>query len=156
MQCTKLISERESIDPRTNSERVINGFEKMRTYSWSFSYSVYIGAVNHKMSCQKIALFTCKLSDLIKSFINTRCITPKRVTSSQDRSPRHCARATQLLAKTCCSCAEPLATLCPIWPVRDLNLRPLAPQTNVLPLDHLAGLVNFRLCSLRILKLLYV
>ena len=51
---------------------------------------------------------------LIKSFIYTRCSTPKRVTSLRGPSPRHCARATQLLSKKCCSGGEPLATLCPI------------------------------------------
>ena len=32
-----------------------------------------------------------------------------------------------------------MATLCPIWPARDLNLKPPAPETNALPLDQLAG-----------------
>ena len=72
-------------------------------------------------------------------FHYTRWITPKRVTSWRGPSPRHCARATQLLSKKCRSGGEPLATLCPIWPARDLNLRPPAPETNALPLDQLAG-----------------
>ena len=76
-------------------------------------------------------------------FHYTRCKTPKRVTSWRGPSPRHCARATQLLSKKCCSGGEPLATLCPIWPARDLNLRPPASETNALPLDQLAGLVTF-------------
>ena len=50
----------------------------------------------------------------IKIFHYTRCITPKRVTSWRGPSPRHCARATQLLSKKCRSGGEPLATLCPI------------------------------------------
>ena len=50
----------------------------------------------------------------IKSFIYTRCSTPKRVTSLRGPSPRHSARATQLLSKKCCSGGEPLATLRPI------------------------------------------
>ena len=75
-------------------------------------------------------------------FHYTRCNTPKRVTSWWGPSPRHCARATQLLSKICRSGGEPLATLCPIWPARDLNLRPPAPETNVLPLDKLAGLFS--------------
>ena len=70
-------------------------------------------------------------------FHYTRCITPKRVTSLWGSSPRHCARATQLFSKKCRSGGKPLATLCPIWPVRDLNLRPPAPETNALPLDQL-------------------
>ena len=53
-------------------------------------------------------------SNQIKSFIYTRCSTPKCVTSLRGPSPRHCARATQLLSKKCCSDDEPLATLCPI------------------------------------------
>ena len=32
---------------------------------------------------------------------------------------------------------EPLATLCLIWPARDLNVRTLAPEKNALPLDQL-------------------
>ena len=47
-------------------------------------------------------------------FHYTRCTTPKRVTSLRGPSPRHCARATQLLSKKCRSGGEPLATLCPI------------------------------------------
>ena len=35
----------------------------------------------------------------MKIQINTRCITPKRVTSLWGASPRHCVRATQLLSK---------------------------------------------------------
>ena len=38
--------------------------------------------------------------------------------------------------KKCCSGGEPLATLCPMWPARDLNLRPPAPETNALRLDQ--------------------
>ena len=76
-------------------------------------------------------------------FHYTRCNTPKRVTSWRGPSPRHCARATQLLSKKYRSGGEPLATLCPIWPVRDLNLRPPAPETNALPLDQLATFTNY-------------
>ena len=39
-------------------------------------------------------------------------------------SPLHCARATQLLLKKCCSNNELLARLCSIWPARDSNLKP--------------------------------
>ena len=59
----------------------------------------------------------------------TRCITPKRVTSLRSPSSRHCARATQLHSKKCCSGGKSLAT------AQDLNLGPPAPETNVLPLD---------------------
>ena len=49
-------------------------------------------------------------------------------------SPR-ATSSTQLLSKNGCSGGEPLATLCLIWPRRDLNLRPTTPETNALPLD---------------------
>ena len=75
----------------------------------------------------------------LQVFHYTCCITPKRVTSWRGPSPRHCAQAAQLHSKKCCSGGELLATLCPIWLGRDLNLRPLAPETNALPLDLLAG-----------------
>ena len=81
-------------------------------------------------------------------FYYTRCITPKRVTSWQDPSSRHCARVTQLLLKKCRSDGEPLATLCPILPVRNLNLRLPAPETNALAFDQLAGYFNFEILSL--------
>ena len=51
------------------------------------------------------------------------CIARKWVTSLRGPSQRLCARATR----------------CPIWPVRDLNLRPPTPDTNALPLYQLAG-----------------
>ena len=43
-----------------------------------------------------------------------QCTTPKRVTSLRSPFSRHCARATQLLSKKCCSGGEPSATLRPI------------------------------------------
>ena len=48
---------------------------------------------------------------------------------------------------------RPLATLCPILPARDLNLRPPAPKTNALPADRVASwsfypLANFFRISL--------
>ena len=49
-------------------------------------------------------------------FYYTRCDTLKCITSLRGPSPRHCARATQLLSKKCRSGGEPLATLCAIWP----------------------------------------
>ena len=39
-------------------------------------------------------------------------------------------RSIELLSKKCCSGGEPLATLCPIRPARDLNLRSSAPEMN--------------------------
>ena len=47
--------------------------------------------------------------------------TPKRVTSLRDPSLCHRTRATQLRLKKCRSGGEPLATLCSIWLVLDLN-----------------------------------
>ena len=46
-------------------------------------------------------------------------------------------QAAELLSTKYRNGGEPLATLCPIWPTRDLNLRPLAPETNALSLDLL-------------------
>ena len=63
-------------------------------------------------------------------------IMPKRVKSSKGPSSRQCAGATQILSKKCCCGGEPLATLRPIWPAQDFNLRPPASKTNALPLDH--------------------
>ena len=72
-------------------------------------------------------------SQINQIFHYTRCNTLRRVTSWRGPFPRHCTRATQLLSKKCRSGGEPLATLCPIWPARDLNFRPPAPETNALP-----------------------
>ena len=77
----------------------------------------------------------------IKSFIiNTGCIPPERVTSLRGPSTRHfvCATA-QLVSKKCRSGGEPLATLCPVWQTRGVNLRPPAPVTNAVTLDQMAG-----------------
>ena len=75
-------------------------------------------------------------------FHYTRCTTPKRVMSLNYPLPRHCLRATQLLSKKCRRGNEPLATLHPIRPARDLNLRLAALETNVLSHDQLAGSNN--------------
>ena len=42
-----------------------------------------------------------KANDQIKSFIILGCIAPKRVTNLRVLSPRHSARAAQLLSKKC-------------------------------------------------------
>ena len=68
-------------------------------------------------------------------FHYTRCITPKRVTSWRGSFPRHCARKTQLHSKKRRGGGEPLATLSPSEPARDLNLRYSDPETNALPPD---------------------
>ena len=60
------------------------------------------------------AFFKQRLINHIKYqiFHYTCCNTLNRVTSFRGPSPRHCARATQLLSKKCRSGGEPLATLC--------------------------------------------
>ena len=73
------------------------------------------------------------LSSSNQIFHYTRYITPKRATSLRGPFPRHCTRTTQLLSKKYRSGGEPLATLCLIWPTRDLNLRPPGPETKALP-----------------------
>ena len=45
-------------------------------------------------------------------------------------SPRHYIWVTQVFSKKCCIGGKPLATLCPIRPARDWNLRPPALETN--------------------------
>ena len=60
--------------------------------------------------------------------------------SSRALSPRYCTRATQLQAfEEMLQRWEPLASLCPISPARDLNVRPPAQETNAL--SHLALLL---------------
>ena len=82
-----------------------------------------------------------KNHEIIKSFIILAVLRQSvRVTSWRGPSPRHCTGATQLLSKKCRSGGELLATLCSIWPARDLNLRPPAPETNALLLDQVAGI----------------
>ena len=67
---------------------------------------------------------------------------------------------TQLLSKKCRSGGEPGATLCPIWPARDLNLRPPTQKNLVTsrPTGRLYALVLLHMYSLspdtvRLLKL---
>ena len=61
------------------------------------SSNLYHGSysVIHMSQALCVWLITPRLS-----LINTRCNTPKRVTSWRDRSPRHCARVTQLFEET--------------------------------------------------------
>ena len=56
--------------------------------------------------------------------------------------PHHCVRITQLILKKCRSSGKPLATLCPIWPTRDFNLKTLAPETNAIPLEFKSNHIN--------------
>ena len=79
----------------------------------------------------------------IKSFIILAIfVHQRRVTSLWGPSPHDYARASRLLSKKCWSSGEPLATIYPIWPARDLNLTPPAPETNSLRLDQLAGFLE--------------
>ena len=83
----------------------------------------------------------CGFGNSNQIFHYTCCIAPKRVTSLRGPSSRHCARAKQLFSKKCRNSGGPLATMCPMCPARDLNLRPTAPETNALPLDQMAGAI---------------
>ena len=58
-------------------------------------------------------------------------------------SPRHCARAIQLLLKKCCIDSELLVTLCLIESAQDLNLRAPVSEANTLPLDQLESGQSF-------------
>ena len=70
------------------------------------------------------------------------CITLKHVMSLLGPFPHHCAWATQLISKKCCSGGKPFAALCPIWPAWDLNLWPPAPEVN--SLRHLTMIITTR------------
>ena len=61
--------------------------------------------------------------------------------SFQDPYPCHCTGNT-FFQRNCRSHGEPLATLLPLQPDQDLNLRPPAPETNALRLDRLACFEN--------------
>ena len=82
-----------------------------------------------KYKAKKLSLTGVKSN---KIFHHTRCITLKRVTSLRGPFSRHCAEATKIFLKKCRSDGRPLATVCPIRPVRDLNLRLFASETSVL------------------------
>ena len=76
-------------------------------------------------------------TNLNQMFHYTRCITPKRVTSKAHLhviAPRQHSFFRRNVAV-----AASRWQYCPIWPARDLNLRPPAPETKALPLDQLAG-----------------
>ena len=64
------------------------------------------------------------LSSLSNQIFCSRCNTSKRVTSWRGPSPRHCARATQLLSKKCRGGGARMATLCLISSAGNLNLKP--------------------------------
>ena len=89
----------------------------------------------HRLSSHLRKLQNCDVKSRTR-----RCITPKRVMSWRGPSLSHCSRSTPLLSKKYRSGGEPLATLSPIWPARDLNIRPPAPEMNESTLDQLAGI----------------
>ena len=68
-------------------------------------------------------------------FYYTRCITPKRVTSLRDVSPRCNVRQHSSFGRS----VSAVACIGDTVPVRDLNLIPSVPETNKLSLDQLAG-----------------
>ena len=63
----------------------------------------------------------------------------KRVTSLQSPSRVIAPVQHNSFRTKCCSGGEALATLCRIWPARELKHRPLVQATNALLLDQLAG-----------------
>ena len=73
---------------------------------------------------------------------NACCTTPKRVTSLRAQFRITAPTQHRFFRRNVTAIAEPLplATLCSIWPPRDLNLVPSASETNTLPLDQLAGI----------------
>ena len=91
----------------------------------------------NKLSCAwKSAI--CNLQKDSKQLLleeNQYFIVPKTCKSKKNFFSNF-AWAPQLLSKKCRSSREPLATLCLIWPARDLNLRPPDPEKNALPLDQ--------------------
>ena len=113
---------------------VMGNFFEIVTFSWlgqiiaSYRNVGYIASIYNmsRVNTNQIFHYTC-------------CITPKPVLSWRGPSLCYYAQATQLLSNKCCSGGKPLATLCSIWPARDLNLTPPAPETNALPLDQLVG-----------------
>ena len=92
-------------------------------YSWL--HNTHISTHPEDVSSQ-ICHYTCS-------------IAMKRVMSWLGVSQSHCSLATFLSKKSFRRNVAAVATLYPIWPARDLNLRPTAPETNALPLDQLAG-----------------
>ena len=71
-------------------------------------------------------------------FNGTRCIMLKRVTSLQGHL-RIIGPGQHSFSRRNVAAEASLATLCPIWPARDLNLWPPALEMNELPLDQLPG-----------------
>ena len=83
---------------------------------------------------------SCKESNLLSYC--TCCISPKCETSLRGLSTRHYTYQQHRYfrnSKECCSVCETLATLRPIYLARDIQLRPLASETNALTFDYLAG-----------------
>ena len=138
---------------RLEPEAKIVSFKKYPIINDVLSKLVQI-SVPHRWGCGRRQIFWffgknnyfniwitfCMFLETVERTINyyTRFITPERVTSLRGPSPRYCARTIQFLLKKRCSSGESLATLCKIWPVRDLNLKHPAPKANALPLDQLA------------------
>ena len=81
-------------------------------------------------------------------FYSTRYIMPKRVTSLLGpafvKAPEQHGSFQRNIA-TMVSRWQP----CPIWPTRDLNLRPPASETNALPLDHMKWMLITKIFDFR-------
>ena len=95
----------------------------------------YIWAIVHNF-LQRPKIFLL-LPKILNQIFHTRCNTPKRVTSLRGPSPVFAPGQHSSFRRKCRSGGEPLATLRSIWPARDLNLKPPAPETNALPLNQL-------------------
>ena len=80
--------------------------------------------------------------DIESSLSFSLCFTQKHATSLWCLSLLHYAGQHSSFWKKCRSGGEPLVTLCPIWPARDLDLWPAGTKTSALPLDQLPGLPN--------------
>jgi len=74
-------------------------------------------------------------------FHYTRRIRPKRVTSLLCQSPRHSTKTTNYFCK-CSSGGELFATLCKIWPFRDLNSRLSAHEARALTIRSSRWLIS--------------
>ena len=119
----------------------MNHEEKRQTVSFQFNNIVHVffshgklGSAGKYYQDNKYKKYYRNVIDHI--FHYTRWITLKRWTSWRDLSPRHCTQATQHFAKKYGNGGELLATLCLVWPARDLNFGSPAPETNPLPLDQ--------------------
>ena len=76
---------------------------------------------NYKANRATVSGLHCKNIVYESNFFIVLALYPKGCNESESPYSCHCASATQLLSKKCCSNDKPLETLCPVWSVRDLN-----------------------------------